>query len=154
RSLLWLAAPLLALSAGVALLQAVGSARRASFPARPASRFTETRLRGLTALLHVLQPMARLWGRIRFGLTPWRRTSRGFALPWPNANAFWTEFWVAPERRVQALAEDLRSHESVVRHGGDFDGWDLEILGGGLGSARLLVAVEEHRGGTQIVRIR
>jgi GT2 family glycosyltransferase len=35
-------------------------------------------LRGLTVFLHLLQPAARLWGRLRADLTPWRRhLSRG-----------------------------------------------------------------------------
>jgi len=38
--------------------------------------------------------------------------------------------------------------------GGDYDRWDLELRGGLLGSVRVLMAVEEHGGGKQLVRFR
>jgi GT2 family glycosyltransferase len=149
-----LVVPLLALSAGIALLHAIISASRASFPERASSRLTDLGLRGLTAGLHLLQPLARLRGRLRLGLTPWRRISGEFAPPWPAAHAYWTEYWLAPEHRVKALSEDLRSHGAVVVHGSDFDRWDLQVSGGALGSARLLMAVEDQGAGTQFVRVR
>jgi hypothetical protein len=37
--------------------------------------------------------------------------------------------------------------------GGDFDSWDLEVRGGLLGRARILLAQEEHGGGQQQLRI-
>ena len=42
----------------------------------------------------------------------------------------------------------------MILRGGDFDGWDLEMRGGLLGSVRMLMAVEEHGGGNQFIRIR
>jgi hypothetical protein len=42
----------------------------------------------------------------------------------------------------------------VVLRGGDFDRWDLELRGGLLGCVRILMAVEEHGGGKQLVRFR
>jgi hypothetical protein len=41
-----------------------------------------------------------------------------------------------------------------VLRGGDFDRWDLEVPGGLFGSRRVLMAVEEHGGGRQLVRFR
>jgi hypothetical protein len=41
----------------------------------------------------------------------------------------------------------------VIR-GGPYDRWDLELLGGIAGTARLLVVVEEHGRGRQLVRCR
>jgi hypothetical protein len=41
-----------------------------------------------------------------------------------------------------------------VRRGGAFDRFDLEVRGGLLGAVRLIVAVEEHGAGQQLVRIR
>jgi len=55
---------------------------------------------------------------------------------------------------VKALSEDLRSHGAVVVYGSDFDRWDLQVSEGGLGSARLLMAVEDQGAGTQFVRVR
>src|SRR5207244_13385466 len=43
---------------------------------------------------------------------------------------------------------------SIVRRGGDFDRWDLEVRGAVLGSARMLMGVEEHGQGRQMVRVR
>jgi hypothetical protein len=48
----------------------------------------------------------------------------------------------------------LREAGAVVWRGGDFDRWDLEVRGGLFGSARLLVGVEEHGQGQQMVRAR
>ena len=42
----------------------------------------------------------------------------------------------------------------VVRRGGDFDDWDLEIRSGLLGSAHLQMVAEEHGQGKQLVRWR
>src|SRR3970282_517186 len=42
---------------------------------------------------------------------------------------------------------------AVVICGGDFDPWDLHVRGGLLGAARGLVAVEEHGGGRQMIRL-
>jgi hypothetical protein len=43
---------------------------------------------------------------------------------------------------------------AAVRRGGDFDRWDLEVRGGLLGTARLMMVIEEHGDGRQYVRIR
>lgn len=48
----------------------------------------------------------------------------------------------------------MRAGGHAVLHGGDFDRWDLQVRGGPLGGARLLMAVEEHGGGRQLVRLR
>lgn len=41
-----------------------------------------------------------------------------------------------------------------MRRGGDWDRWDLEVAGGALGGARLIVAIEDHGAGNQLVRAR
>ena len=51
-------------------------------------------------------------------------------------------------------SSDLRLGASIVRRGGDFDRWDLEVRGAVLGSARMLMGVEEHGRGRQMVRVR
>jgi len=43
---------------------------------------------------------------------------------------------------------------AVVQRGGDFDRWDLEVRGGLFGCARMLMGIEEHGGGKQLVRFR
>jgi hypothetical protein len=41
-----------------------------------------------------------------------------------------------------------------VERGGDFERWDLQVRGGGLGASRMRMAVEEHGGGKQFLRFR
>jgi hypothetical protein len=143
---------------GALLVHAGLSAARASFPT-PRSRLARIRLRGLTALLHLLQPLARLRGRQQHGLTPWRRLSarkaeRGFALPWPRTRTLWSERWQAPTDRLRTIEAALQRAGTRVRHGGDYDRWDLEVGRGILGSARTRLVAEEHGHGRQLVRVR
>ena len=48
----------------------------------------------------------------------------------------------------------LRELDVVVMRGGDYDSWDLEVRGGLFGSVRMLMGIEEHGGGKQLVRSR
>jgi hypothetical protein len=111
-------------------------------------------LRTVTALLHLLQPLARLRGRLRSGLTFWRHSASGFTLPWPRKFAVWTGHWRDPNERLKSFESDLRKAGVYVRRGGDYDRWDLEVRAGLLGFARLLMAVEDHGAGNQFVRLR
>jgi hypothetical protein len=52
------------------------------------------------------------------------------------------------------LLEDLRQARTIVRTGGEFDAWDLEVQGGLFGRSRLLLAVEEHAPKKQLLRFR
>jgi hypothetical protein len=108
----------------------------------------------VTALLYLLQPLARLTGRLRSGLTFWRYSAPGFAIPWPRKFAVWTEHWRDPNERLKSFEADLRKAGAYVRRGGDYDRWDLEVHAGLLGFARLLMAVEDHGAGNQFVRVR
>jgi GT2 family glycosyltransferase len=148
---LLLALPLLAAAITALIVDAALGAARARFPDRPG----RWRLRLLTGVLYLLQPLARLEGRLGFGLTPWRRRGpRALCLPFPRSYGFWSEQWRSTEDRVRALSAALQADGSVVRAGGDWDRWDLQIRGGMLGSARLQIAIEEHGAGRQLVRLR
>ncbi|MGN6170012.1 MAG: glycosyltransferase [Solirubrobacteraceae bacterium] len=145
------AGPLLAAAFGALAIDAVLGAARARF-ADPPGRL---QLQALTALLYLLQPVARLSGRLGEGLTPWRRRGpRALTPPWPRAAAVWSEHWRSTEERVRAITEALSERGAVVRSGGDWDRWDLHSRGGLLGAARLLVAIEEHGSGRQLMRVR
>ena len=148
--------PLAACAVALPLLQAGVSAARASFADAPRCGALEMLgLRGLTAFLHLLQPMARLRGRLAGGLTPWRRGRMcGLAFPRPRTFRVWTEQWQAHEERLRSLKEALRANQAIVQAGGDYDRWDLEVRGGMFGATRVLVAVEEHGHGRQLVRLR
>src|SRR5262249_8465361 len=131
------------------------SAARASFRSKPSSRLENLRLRGLTALLYVLQPAGRLWGRIRHGLTPWRwRGTLTFVWPRPRPLSLWSGTWQDGAERLQALETAIRSLGAVVKRGSEWERWDLEVRGGLLGGARLLTAVEDHGQGRQLMRVR
>jgi hypothetical protein len=147
------ALPLLVVAVGAVVAQAVRSARR-HFPAR-AAHGRLRRMRALTAALHVLQPLARLRGRLTSGLTPWRHHRHGgFRLPRRRAAWAWSKTWTAPDARLYAVEQQLVSSAGTVVRGGDFDRWDLELQGGMFGGARMLMAVEELGGGAQLVRYR
>ncbi len=147
--------PLLVLAVSAHILQAALGARRASFTSTPSSRLARLKLRSLTAVLHLLQPLARLWGRLRSGLTPWRqRGSPSPSLPRVRNFTIWSEQWGPPEARLHALEAAVRAEGAVVPRGGDYDRWDLEVRGGLLGAARLLMAIEEHGAGKQLIRLR
>lgn len=151
---LLLALPLLGASVVVLLVQAALGARRALLaPGRP--RIEAAGLRVVVFTLHLLQPAARLWGRVGHGLTPWRRRGQGaLAVPWPRDRVTWTERWHSPKVRLQAVGRVLLAGGIPVIRGGDYDRWELEVRGGALGSARLRMAIEEHGGGRQLARFR
>jgi hypothetical protein len=75
-------------------------------------------------------------------------------LPVPRAVARWTERGEAPDARLRCLEQMLHAVGSTVRRGGDWDRWDLEVTCGMLGAARLIMAVEDHGAGNQLIRIR
>jgi hypothetical protein len=66
----------------------------------------------------------------------------------------WCEQWAGAEERVRELMGTLGDLNAVVRSGGDWDRWDLQVRGGLFGGARLRLAIEEHGAGRQLVRVR
>jgi glycosyltransferase involved in cell wall biosynthesis len=158
-SVLWgpllLFAPLLAAAVLALLVDAGLGARRARFEGAPRG-VKLLRLRGLTAALYLLQPLARMEGRMAGSLTPWRRRGARGAIepPWPRSAELWSEKWNPPERHVEALMAALAVDGSVAVAGGDWDRWDLQVRGGSLGGVRVRTATEEHGAGRQLVRVR
>lgn len=147
--------PFLLAAVATSIMQAILSAAKASFNTPVESRLTGFKLYSLTALLYLLQPLARLWGRLDNGLTPWRRRGTTFyKSPRPRNSAIWSESWQPLEKRLQMLEDALRKQGVIVSHGSDFDRWDLEVRGGLFGSVQIFMAIEEHGGGKQLVRFR
>jgi GT2 family glycosyltransferase len=147
------AIPLLALTAAAVVLQAVRSAAHARLRREGRARAQRVRLRAVIAWLHLMQPAARLWGRLWHGLDPLRlRRLSHWVLPKGRQQTLWSEAWrdlgVAGRARAGAAVRGL------VRHGGDFDRWDLSLAGGLFGRARVLMTVEEHGQGRQYLRFR
>jgi GT2 family glycosyltransferase len=152
---LLVAAPAFLLACGAIVGAAVTGGWRAH-PATPGRSRRETlRRRDLTALLFLLQPVARLCGRLRKGLSPWRRRTRARpALPRPRTLAIWSERWVSPQAWVEQLQDGLAARGGLVRSGGPFDRWDLDLRAGALGGVKIRTVVEEHGGRRQLLRIR
>ena len=151
---LWLVLPLLLFAAGVPVAEAVLTAVRAPFRETAEGEPVGWQRRALTAALHLMQPAARLYGRLQSGLAPWRLGHDAFVCPNPRRWAVWCDEWRLGDARLRAVHDALRAAGVSTACGGEYDEWDLETQGGLLGRARLLLAAEEHPSSTQLVRLR
>lgn len=149
--LLFLAVP--GIGAGLTAVQSCRAAAQARFTHKPRSRGLERGMRLITAGLHVIQPLARLAGRLRHGLVPWRQHGpRALAMPRPRTDTLWSERWRPASARLLDLERALS--EARPRRGDEYERWDLEVRGGLLGTARIRTSLEEHGDGNQLVRMR
>ena len=150
---LLVALPLAALALLATLAGALTRGLRTRFDSRRNGE--RRRLQALTAFLTAAQPLARMAGRIDYGLAPWSRgRTSGFLSPRVRETRQWSEDWREPAQRVHDVERALCDRDVVVERGGDFDRWDLQVRGGLFGSARVRFAVEDHGAGTQLVRAR
>ena len=146
---------LIAAASGVFLVQVSVHALRACSAGVAESRARHWQLVAGTTILHVLQPLARLWGRYSYGLRPFRaRAATGFAMPFTRRLSVWSERWRAGDVWLGDLERALRRRHAVVSRGGDFDRWDLRVQTGFSSSVHVFMAIEEHGGGKQLVRFR
>ena len=150
----WFVLAVLALATSVSVIQAALSAAHATFSGVPPSRIVRCKRRALTAALNLIQPLARLSGRLGNGFHPCLGDGARWSSPRVRSWAIWRERGVAPEGILQSTRAVLRSLGAPVRRGGEFDSWDLEMRAGLLGAARLLMACEDHGAGRQLVRFR
>lgn len=148
------ALPLLALSAGLPIARAIAVASRGRLASASVDGGHNLKFRALVALLHLLQPLARLSGRLRHGLHPWRLALKDLSFVWPRTLSIWSEQWRSAEDRLRQIEKTLRALEANVVRSGDYDRWDIEVRGGLLGGARMRMAIEEHGAGKQMVRTR
>ena len=153
KPLLILGLPLFLTAMGLSLLQAGRGASRARFTTKPHMWLKEMILRLITGLLFLVQPIARLCGRIEYSLTTVQSRGLSDFLP-PGDQSFsrWFEQWQSAEMYLEAIEKKLKLESPLVLRGGVFDPWDLEVRGGMLGSARLLMGIEEFGGRKQLVR--
>ncbi len=120
-------------------------------PGRPGQETLKRRT--VTSLLYLCQPFARLAGRLRNGLSPWRRRAQARpTLPRPRTVEVWSERWREPQAWVEQLQDNLAAAGGFVHSGGPFDRWDLDLRAGALGGVRIRTAVEEHGEGKQLLR--
>jgi hypothetical protein len=150
--------PLLCLTIGASLLQAGLSAAHAPFAGRhgtSAARIARLKRRTITVLLHFLQPLARISGRLwHVDVSRKEGPVSGLSPPRQRVSTFWSEIWRAPDAWLRSVEDALREAGEISLRGGDYDRWDLEVRGGRLGAARTLMVVEEHGGGKQLLRFR
>jgi GT2 family glycosyltransferase len=132
--------------------------------------------RTLIAWLHVIQPFAHAWGRVRGSMSlppavgPDRDrmprhcrpsladAARTVAMVARGAveSRFWSERWVGPEALLTSMTDRFRrsAPSGAVRID---DGWegerDIDILVGLWGRLEVRVLVEEHDGGRCLVRV-
>jgi GT2 family glycosyltransferase len=145
----------LALALAAVIAQAGSSAARARLRDSSRSAPSRWKMRGLIFLLHLLQPAARLWGRVRHGLAPWRlRGVSRWTLPRLRRIAIWSERWQPHTAWLEALEATLRGTRALVKRGGEYDRFELAVSGGPCGGARVQMAVEEHGEGRQYLRFR
>ena len=138
----------------LSLVPAASAAVKVRFPESAKGRFTRFRLRVLTGLLHLMQPLTRLWSRLVYSLTAWRiRRFPTLSFPWPRMFQLWSERWLDSTEVLASLESVLRSGGAVVRRGGDYDSWDLEIRGGLFGGVRVRTVTENYGCGKHMLRL-
>lgn len=125
------------------------------------------RWRALIAWLHFLEPLARDWGRLKGGLTPWRTVFRA-AGPKQRLTRWWQR--VQPFRRVvrstipgtmaleklcflERLHRKLAAQGCAVGWNQPWNKWDLKFRRGALGKAHLRLVVEHHGGAKRQARL-
>jgi GT2 family glycosyltransferase len=147
---LLLAVGVFALALGLTVGEAVVSQDRSWTGERPSLR-----ARALTTLLHLAQPLARLIGRVGYGLRPWwRQGAAGLSVPVNRNVTLWSEVWRSADDRLACVERAVLAAGTAPIRGGDFDTWDLELRGGLLGGARIRHTVEEHGGDRQLIRFK
>ena len=109
--------------------------------------------------LHLIQPVARLYGRLKHGLTPWRKRGnkldRRFLFNFrPLIFTYWSETWRPIEDWLTAIEQNLILSKTRVKKGGDFDRWDLQLRNGIISYNRALLTIEEHGAGKQLIRLK
>jgi O-antigen biosynthesis protein len=119
------------------------------------------------AWLHFLEPLARDWGRLRGGLTPWRTVpsepgSIKYASPWwERIHPFerivrWTiPGTMALEKYpfLDLLLEELVARGYAVGWNPPSQDWDLKFRRGALEESELRMVVEHHGGWKRLARL-
>lgn len=113
----------------------------------------------LIIFLHIIQPVARLYGRLKHGLTPWRKGSIRPAKQFlfvlrPQVFTYWSETWRPIEEWLTLIEQNLIATKTRTQRGGDFDRWDIQLRNGIISVNRALLTIEEHGAGKQFVRLK
>jgi hypothetical protein len=146
-----------AIALGIFVLQAILSANAsAKKSAWHQQTFT---YKFVLTMLYIVQPVARLTGRLKHGLTPWRK--RGAGLQLSNFYCFntkvfthWSEEWQSAETWLEMIEQNLISLRTRVARGGVFDNWDIQVRSGWFTRAQGLLVIEEHGANKQYLKFR
>ena len=156
--LVW-AIPLLLGASSIVLVQAGYSATKARYANKPKTTLGKFNYWALTTVLHLMQPITRLYGRLKYGLTPWRKRGSDWSeikslFLSGSVKSHWSETWRAPEEWLEDVEKNLVNAGNRVRRGGVYDAWDLQVSCGFFASARAILTIEEHGGGKQFVKFK
>ena len=147
-------APLLVLTVCLSLAHASLNAQ-AAFTGGNSGIFSNIPRWMLTTFLHLLQPIARLSGRIAAGLHPWRRRQRrGSKLPFPGNYSELCADWHEAQNLLQQFEDALKTEVSFVVVCDSFASWDLEVRGGMFGGKQIVMAIEDIGLDRQLIRVR
>ena len=113
----------------------------------------------LIIALHTVQPIARLYGRLQNGLTPWRKRVKKRKFVYmlafrPKTFTHWSESWQSIDDWLYALEANLKTAKIGVKRSGDFDNWDLQLRNGIISVKRALLTIEEHGANKQFARLK
>jgi len=156
---LFFALPLLIASAAVVLVQAGVSAAKAVYATKPKTDSEKFYRWSLTTFLHVIQPIARLYGRLAHGLTFGGKLELDdlpfeFFVPKSRNFSIWSEEWKSNDEWLRSIEAKLIERNVKVRRGGEFDRYDLETIAGIFAVCRGLLVIEEHGANKQLIRLR
>ena len=138
----------LAIAVSVSVSHAVISAIKGSYQIKPSASISYLKRVSITSVLHFTQPIVRLHGRIRQGLTPWRSDSDTQTVkprfPRTISGGLWDGKNMSVLDRLTRIQHHLKQSGVNARVGNEYDNWEIEVVGGIQGSARLCLMVEAH----------
>jgi glycosyltransferase involved in cell wall biosynthesis len=147
------------------LLLTLAMCLKGGMSAKVASRFEGPKARGLIASLIYLGPLLRGWERLKWRLKAlpalipadagpveqrgrWTWRARGFVL------SYWNETGTEKEVMLGALMGACNTERYAAAIDAGWEDWDLEIAGGPVGGARILIAGENHGSDKRLLRVR
>lgn len=158
KPMLW-AFPAFMASALILLFQAGNSARNAYYSANTPVAGGKLKFWILTTSLHIVQPYARLVGRITNGLTLWKHkldyiSNVKVLFTYRRIRQHWSVNWKPTEEWLGIIRKELILKNNKVIQGGEYDRWDYRNMVGLFGSIRSLLTIEEHGMGKQMLKLR
>ena len=134
----------------------------------PATWSRRLHWRAMIAWLHFLEPLARDWGRLKGGLTPWRNFSLSGSSAIVRGSPWWQRLqpfrrlarWSCPGNMglekyafLDGLTKKLRACGCAVSWNHSHEDWDLKIRRGALAKAKLRAVIEHHGGPKRLARL-